>query len=178
MLYVGRIDADKQVDQVVKAAAKVMNAMEVQLVVVGDGKHRGEIRQLCRSLGIEDCCTFPGFIPQTGDLPGVFRLADLFVTASEIEIQSSVVLEAMASGNPVVTVQASSMSEFVSDGESGYLVPPGDIQAMAERTISLLSDPVKAKAMGRAGRKMIKVHSNERFVEAHEKLYESLAVPA
>jgi glycosyltransferase involved in cell wall biosynthesis len=177
MLYVGRIDADKQVDLVVKAAAKVMEAMEAQLIVVGDGKQREDIMLLSQSLGIRQNCCFPGFIPKSKDLPRIFRLADVFVTASEIEIQSSVVLEAMASGNPVVTVKASSMPEFVEEGVSGYLVPPGDVKAMAERLVSLLVEPGTVKLMGQAGRSIAKEHSNERFIEAHDQVYKSLALP-
>ena len=139
---------------------------------------REEIEQLSQNLGIQGYCRFPGFVPKSGDLPGIFRLADVFVTASEIEIQSSVVLEAMASGNPVVTVEASSMPEFVSEGVNGYLVPPGDVEAMAGRLISLLSESLKAKGMGKAGRSIAAEHSNERFVGAHEQLYESIAITA
>ena len=69
------------------------------------------------------------------------------------------------------------MPEFVSEGENGYLVPPGDVQAMAERMIHLLSAPTKAKAMGQTGHAMAKEHSNERFVGAHEQLYKSIDVP-
>ncbi len=63
-------------------------------------------------------------------------------------------------------------------GESGYLVSPGDVNAISERLNSLLSNQTKAKMMGQAGRVMAEKHSNERSQQAHEQLYESLAVPA
>jgi glycosyltransferase involved in cell wall biosynthesis len=101
-------------------------------------------------------------------------MARVFVTASEIEIQSSVVMEAAASGLPVITVRASSMSEFVIDGNSGYLVPPGDVGQMAERIIPLLKDPKKSREMGQSGRMIAEAHSNEHFLEEHEQLYKAV----
>lgn len=175
ILFVGRLDPDKNIEIVLHAAAKVMRAMQVQLVVVGDGTRREELIQLSKSIGIHQHCYFPGFISQNGDLPGIYRLATVFVTASILEIQSSVVLEGAASGLPVITVQASSMSELVEDGRNGYLVPPWDVNALAERLIFLLRSPSKIKMMGKASRILAERHSNKIFIDAHEKIYESTA---
>ena len=78
---------------------------------------------------------------------------------------------------PVVTVEASSMPEFVKESVSGYLVPPGDVELMAERLFYLLVEPGSAKSMGQAGRSIAEEHSNERFVKAHDQVYKSLAIP-
>ena len=173
ILYVGRIDPDKNVDLVVQAASKVMKAVEAQLLIVGDGTQKDELIQLSKSLDIYQNCCFPGFISKYGDLPGIYRLASVFVTASEIEIQSSVVMEAASSGLPVITVNASSMPEFVLDQESGYLLPPGDIKKLADRMVSLIKNPSKAKKMGLAARRVAELHSNRRFIQEHEQLYDS-----
>ena len=174
ILYVGRIDPDKKVDRVIHAAAKVMQEVDANLFVVGDGKQREELINLSKSLGIDQNCRFPGFISKYDDLPGIYRMAHVFVTASEIEIQSSVVMEAAASGLPVITVQASSMSEFVIDGDSGYLVHPDDVNHMAERIITLVKDHRKSRKMGQAGRVIVEAHSNQRFLEEHVGLYEAV----
>ncbi len=174
ILYVGRIDKDKRVDLVVEAVSQVIKEIDAQLIVVGDGTMRGEIISLCQSLDIYDRCIFPGFVPKNGDLPGIFRLADVFVTASEIEIQSSVVLEAMASGKPVVVVESSSMPEFVYEAQNGYLVKPGDFEAIAKKIICILQDPKRAEAMGKAGREIAEFHSNQKFISSHEQLYASI----
>ena len=176
LLYVGRVDEDKRVDLVVQAAANVMKALDIQLVVVGDGKQRDEIIKLSHTLGIYERCSFPGYVSKSGDLPGLYRSSTVFVTASEVEIQSSVVLEAAASGVPVVTVNASSMCELVQHGESGFLVEPRDVDAVAERIALLVTNPEKAESMGLAGRVLAEFHSNERFLNAHEELYASIAV--
>lgn len=174
ILYVGRIDPDKKVDMVIRAAAKVFKEVDAQLLVVGDGKQRDELIHLSKALGIDQYCRFPGFISKHDDLPGIYRMARVFVTASEIEIQSSVVLEAAASGLPVITVQASSMPEFVIDGNSGYLVPPGDVDQMAKWITFLIKDHRKSRKMGQSGRMIAETHSNERFLEEHEQLYEEV----
>ncbi len=175
ILYAGRIDADKQVPLVVQAAARALHATPGQLLVVGDGKERPAVQRLSAALGIEAVSHFPGFVSLNGDLPGLYRLATVFVTASEVEIQSSVVLEAAASALPVVAVHASSMPEFVEEGVTGHLVPPGDVAAIADRLGALLRNPAQAQAMGLAALRLAARHSSEVSVSAHEALYRSLA---
>lgn len=176
ILYVGRIDVDKQVDLVVRAAAKAMRLADAQLLVVGDGRRRTAVIRLSEKSGIRDLSHFPGFVPATGDLPGLYRLASVFVTASEVETQGLVVLEAAATGLPVVAVRAAAIPEAVEDGVNGYLVAPRDIDAMADRLVLLLRNPAQARAMGQIGRARAENHSLDSSIEAHERLYRSLVV--
>jgi len=176
IIYVGRIDADKRVDLIVHAAAHAVRSVNAQLLVVGDGRRRAAMIRLSKDLGIRDLSHFPGFVPAAGDLPGLYRLASVFITASEIEIQSSVVLEAAATGLPVITIRASSMPELVEDDVTGYLITPRDIDAMADRLVSLLRNPVQARAMGQTGRAMMGEHLLDRSIEAYERLYQSLVI--
>lgn len=175
ILYAGRIDADKQVPLAVQAAARALRSTPGQLLLVGDGKERPAVQRLCASLGIAAETCFTGFVSLSGDLAGLYRLATVFVTASEVEIQSSVVLEAAASALPVVAVRASSMPEFIEDGVTGCLVPPGDVAAMAERLSALLRDPARARAMGQAALGLAAQHTSEVSVTTHEALYRRLA---
>jgi glycosyltransferase involved in cell wall biosynthesis len=175
ILYAGRIDADKQVPLVVQAAARALRQAPGQLLVVGDGTERPAVQRLCANLGLEAVARFPGFVSLTGDLPGLYRLATVFITASEVEIQSSVVLEAAASALPVVAVRASSMPEFIDDGVTGWLVPPGDVAAMANRLCQMLQQPEQARAMGQAALRLAAQHTSEVSVQAHEALYAKLS---
>jgi glycosyltransferase involved in cell wall biosynthesis len=174
ILYAGRVDADKQVDLVMRAAALAMQHLQAQLLIVGDGKQLVAIKKIAEDLGIQSQSRFTGFVPVTGDLPGLYRLASVFITASEVEIQSSVVLEAAASGLPVVTVHASSMPEFVQDGLTGYLVPPKDTAALAARIVKLLQNPEQARSMGQAALEIAQAHSHAAAVTEHIQFYESL----
>jgi len=169
ILHAGRLDADKKADLVLRAAARVPQA---QLLVVGDGTQRPALEKLAAQLNLK--ATFTGYVRE--ELPALFRLAQVFVTASEVEIQSSVAMEAAASGVPVVAVRASSMAEFVQEGVTGYLVPPRDVNALAARLMELLNNPQLAHNMGRAARQFAEMHSTERTVEAHEALYLQLTV--
>jgi glycosyltransferase involved in cell wall biosynthesis len=174
ILHVGRIDVDKQVDLIVHATAAVMPTVDAQLLVVGDGTQRAAVTQLCETLGMAERCHLPGFVPAEGDLPGLYRLASVFVLASELETQGVVVLEAAATGLPVVAVRAAAIPEAVSDGVNGYLVAPRDVEAMAERVVAVLRDPEGAMRMGCAGRAMAERHALDCALGAHEELYRSL----
>ncbi|NIO68484.1 MAG: glycosyltransferase [Anaerolineae bacterium] len=176
ILYAGRIDVDKRVDLVVRAAAQAMHTVDAQLLVVGDGRRRAAVIRLSKELAIQDLSHFSGFVPATGDLPGLYRLASVFVTASEVETQGLVVLEAAATGLPIVAVRAAAIPEVVEDGVTGYLVAPRDIDAMADRLVRLLRNPDQARAMGQAGRAKMQQHSLDRSIEAHEQLYRSLVL--
>jgi 1,2-diacylglycerol 3-alpha-glucosyltransferase len=182
LLYVGRIDVEKRVEVVIRAAAQAMRSAPAQLLVVGDGIRRAEVIQLSEQLHIRKLSHFPGFVRAADDLPGLYRLASAFVMASEVETQGIAVLEAAASGLPIIAVRATSMPELVEDGVTGYLVTPGEVDTMADRLTVLLRRPDQARAMGLAARARTYPHSLECSIEAHEQFYHatlaSAAVPA
>jgi glycosyltransferase involved in cell wall biosynthesis len=171
ILHVGRLDVDKDVEKVIYAAAKTLRATNAQLLVVGDGECKGSLEALANQLGISECCRFPGFVAHDGDLPGVYRMADVFTTASQIETQGLVLLEALASGLPVVAVEATCIPELVKDNITGYLVPPNDVDALASGLIRAIENPAQAKTMGRHGQAFVQKHAIERTLDRHEYLY-------
>jgi glycosyltransferase involved in cell wall biosynthesis len=169
IVHVGQLNTQKQVDIVIRAAAQVMQNTDAQLLVVGDGKARNTLISLIRKLGIQSRSAFPGYV--TDRLPAVYRLGSVFVTASEIETQGLVLLEAMASGLPVVAAQATCIPEIVREGINGYLVPPKDVASFARRIEQVLRDPGD---MGAAGRSVALEHSFAATLERHEALYAGL----
>lgn len=171
VLHVGRLDRDKQVDSVLKAFAGVIPEVNAQLLVVGDGRLRSKLIKLSRELGIESHCHFPGYVCATADLPGLYRIASLFVTASEIELLPLVVAEAMASGLPVVAVSATSLPEMIESGIHGYLVPRKDYQAFSKSIIWLLQHPDEARQMGKASCQKASRYDLSRIVPEYENLY-------
>ncbi|MBP7694004.1 MAG: glycosyltransferase [Anaerolineales bacterium] len=173
LLHVGRLDADKRVDLVLRAAAHALRSVDAQVLIVGDGRRRKALEALAAQLHVP--ARFTGYVAGDGDLPGLYRLAAVFVTASEVEIQSSVVLEAGASGRPVVAVRASSMAEFIEDGRNGYLTPAGDAAALGARAAELIRDPARAAALGRAGRELAQGHAPAATLTAHEAVYAELS---
>jgi 1,2-diacylglycerol 3-alpha-glucosyltransferase len=172
ILHVGRLDLDKQVDLVVQAAARAMKQVQAQLVVVGDGTQRTKLIQLCRTLDIFERSHFPGFIFNQDGLPAIYRASALFVTASEIETQGIVLLEAAACGLPLVAVRATCVHEIVHSGENGLLAPPGDINELAGNITWLLQHPAQARIMGQASRRIVESHPLGATMDAYEALYE------
>lgn len=174
ILSVGRIDVEKRVDVVVRAAARAMRVVDAQLLIVGDGTRRAAAIQLSDALRLRDRSHFPGFVAASGDLPGLYRLASVFVMASEVETQGLAGLEAAATGRPVIAIRAAAMTELVEDGVTGYLVASGDVEAMADRLRRILQNPDQASRMGQAARALARPHSLENSLAAHEQFYQSI----
>ena len=172
LLHVGRLDSDKQVDCVIRAAAETMKDTAAHLLMVGDGHAKPALMKLCRSLGIGDRAHFPGYITVGQGLPDLYRLASLFVTASEIETQGIVLLEAAASGLPIVAVRATCIPEIVHHGENGFLAEPGDTLALARAMTTLLQDATLAGYMGAAGSLLAQAHNQQDTLDGYESIYE------
>lgn len=174
ILHVGRLDGEKNVSAVVRAVALALREnKEAHFVVAGDGVEREELEALSEKLGVDDRCHFLGFVDAKKDLPKLFRLAHMFVTASEMEVQSLVLLEVIASGLPVVAVDATSVSEMVKHGKSGFLVRSGDERGMVKAILKLLAkkdlQPFRLQA-----RKIAKQHALEKTFTGYDSLYRKL----
>jgi 1,2-diacylglycerol 3-alpha-glucosyltransferase len=174
ILHVGRLDIDKNVERVIQAAAQAMEQTEAHLLVVGDGSEKQTLMKLCETLKIRGRAHFPGYIALQGGLPAIYRLASLFVTASEIEVQSLVLLEALASGLPIVAVRATFVPEIVQDGVNGCLVKSGDIHGLADAIFTLLQNPEKRYQMGEMSRRLAEAHDILLSMDLHEQFYSDL----
>ena len=174
ILHVGRLDTDKHADRVILAAAQTLSQTEAHLVVVGDGSQKRHLMQLCQELGIEERVHFTGYVSIQQGLPEIYRMATVFVTASEIETQGIVLLEAAASGLPIVAVNATCIPEIVYDCANGYLTKSGDIQEMSMSLINILKDPQLAASMGKVSRALAENHPNQETIDAYEGIYERM----
>ncbi|MFY1652974.1 glycosyltransferase [Solwaraspora sp. WMMB762] len=169
--YVGRLDAEKNLDVVMRAFALVRGSLDVQLLLVGTGSEDRTLRSLAGELGVAEHVTFTGFVPDE-DLPSAYAASAVFVNAGTAELQSLVTLEAMASGRPVIGADAAALPHLVRDEETGYLFPPGDVVALAERLLRVLCDPKHAEELGRRARAVAEQHDQTRTVSAFEQLYQ------
>ncbi len=176
ILAVGRLDPDKRMAMIVEAMARVVGMTPAQLVIVGDGTVRAALERLTQRLGLAAHVRFTGFVSPLADLPGLYRLAAAFAMASETETLGTVVVEAAASGLPLVAVRATSLPGLVDHGQTGWLVAPRDADEMGRRLLDLLCRPAEARAMGLAGReKMARDYSVDSTVSAYERVYAALA---
>jgi glycosyltransferase involved in cell wall biosynthesis len=144
LLVVGRLAAQKGVDVAVRALPAIRREHPgAVLVVLGEGPQRAELEAIAGE-GV--------FLPgRVGDVAAFYRRADLLVHPVRWEGFGLALLEAMLAGKPMVASAVSSAPEIVEDGRTGLLVPPNDPAALASAVVSLLSDPERATAYGRAG---------------------------
>jgi len=171
VLHIGRLDIDKNVDIAIRAAARSMVGNDAHLLVVGDGTEKTRLMKMCRGLGIGERSHFPGYISSRRELADVYRMATVFVTASEIETQGIVLLEAAACGLPIVAVNATCIPEIIKDGSNGFLVTPGDVDGMATCLRKLLSNQGNVERMGKEGYLVSKNFSEQKTVNEHAYLY-------
>jgi len=165
----------------VKDHANLLRAMAILrargrqpgLVIVGEGPLRVELERLAGSLGLADSVRMLGARP---DVESVLVALDVFVLSSKSEGLSNTIIEAMASGLPVVATSVGGADELVEHGRTGLLVPREDPEALAEAVAALLDDAARRGEMGRAGRaKAEREFSLERMLAGYERLYLDLA---
>jgi len=141
-------------------------------LLVGDGPLREELETRAAALGVRESVHFLGVRP---DVPALLALSDVIAHPSFAESSSNAVLEALASGRPVVATDAGGTREAILDGQTGLLVPPGDVRALATGMLRLLSNPAEARALGQAGRRHVAEHfSLSTMIRAHETAYDRL----
>lgn len=137
LLTVGRLAREKRFDLVLDTLAQLPDAY---LVVLGEGPERVHLEDHAAKLGVLDRVTFLGVRPWT-EIGAYYRLAELFLFASDTETQGLVLQEAQLMGVPVVAVGARGTLSGVESGYSGYLVAPGDVSALVAHAREVLSQP-------------------------------------
>lgn len=150
---VSRIKPERMHDQLVRAFREVKAAVpEAKLLIIGRGEYEPELRGLVSSLGLDGTVLFAGY--RAGEqLPEAYKALDVAVWLAEgNDGTCRSVLEAMATGLPVVGGKVGAIAEAVVEGETGHLVEPGDERALARALIDLLADLPRARLKGAAGR--------------------------
>lgn len=173
LLYAGRLDAEKHLNVFIEAAAKVMKKMDVHVLVAGHGSERERLTKLATKLGIKKHVTFIGKYSNE-DHPEIYRVASLFCMPSPSELQSIVTLEAMATGLPVVAVNAGALDELCHDGKNGYLYKLDDDVMMAKAIIKILQSKDLQKKMSRESLRIAKTHDIAHTLDRFEAIYRSL----
>lgn len=171
--YVGRLDAEKRLDELIRAVARIARDQPVQAVLAGAGTQAARLRQLAAELGVSARIHLLGFVPDER-LADVYTAADVFCLPGVAELQSIASLEAMASGLPVVLADAVALPHLVSPGVNGYLFRPGDVAGLAEALRTVLRSDQGRHAMGAASRAMAERHASELTVARFEEIYAEL----
>ena len=156
----------------VEVAARVRREVPgAWFVLVGDGALRARVEEARRCHGLEDRLLLVGW---RRDIPAVMDALDVLVLTSLHEGRPRVVPEAMASSRPVVATAVDGTPEAVTDGETGFLVPPRDAACAAGRVVELLTDPSRARSMGEEGLRRVPEFDIDEMVRRQESLYKEL----
>jgi glycosyltransferase involved in cell wall biosynthesis len=162
-------------EYLIQAASLVLDTLPAaKFLIVGDGPLRQRLEDQAKDLNIHPAVIFTG---TRKDIPEMLSLMDVFVLPSHIrEGLGIAIIEAMAAEKPVVATDIGGIPEVVNDSETGFLVDPGNPEALSKAIIELLQNPQRAKIMGEKGRNRVKeMFTTKKMLSDIEKLYQSLA---
>jgi glycosyltransferase involved in cell wall biosynthesis len=156
LVTAGALVGHKDIENLIAALAIVRRTLpSVHLVIAGEGERRAAIEARIATLGLQDAVRLLG---HRKDAPQVIQAGDCYVSSSWSEGLGTSILEALACGVPVVACEAGGAAEMVLPGETGYLVPARDAEALAAAIVASLSDRDAAQAMAVRGRQHIQDH--------------------
>lgn len=180
VLYVGRVDPEKKIGTVMEAFAKTISdaaagstLSRAFLLVIGDGVDRLRLEKYAKELGISDSCKFLGRV-MPPDLFELYRVGTLFVTASEIETQGIVLIEAAATGLPLIAVDKGAVGEVCRTGENGFLCEPGDVDGIADGMKQILSDPELCRRFSEKSIEIASHHDMDNTLKRFEEIYQEV----
>jgi len=157
LLFVGRLVERKGVEVLVRALARLRHEREAELVIVGEGDREVDITRTAALEGVTRHVRMAGFVsPQR--LAEEYAKCDIFVLPAVVDSRGDteglgvVLLEAMAHGRPVVASRAGGITDVVRDGDTGWLVDPGDAEVLASRLLEVASNPEQARRVAARGR--------------------------
>lgn len=171
VLYVGRVDPEKKVGVIIdafnEARKKVPKAL---LVIVGDGVDKLRLMQKVEKMGLGGDVKFLGRVLPP-DLYELYKIGDVFATASDIETQGIVLIEAAACGLPLIAVDRGAVGEVCHDGENGYLCQPGNVVEISEAMTRVLSDSSLHARFSKKSIEIASEHDFEKTLDKFENIY-------
>ncbi|MBL8420239.1 MAG: glycosyltransferase, partial [Dechloromonas sp.] len=174
---VGRMQTVKDQPMLVRAFVRALQIdpalrTRIRLAMIGDGPLRAECEQLLAAAGASNLAWLPG---ERHDIPEIMGGLDCFVLPSLAEGISNTILEAMASGLPVIATDVGGNADLVAAGITGQLVPPGDLEELAQEIVALANNPACARRMGQLGRERVEENfSMKAMVAAYSGTYDKL----
>jgi glycosyltransferase involved in cell wall biosynthesis len=172
LLFVGRLDPEKKLEDVLEVTALALRQFDFCLVIVGKGIRKKALENRAAALGIRQNVVFTGFVLEE-DLPMIYQLSRCFIIASIAELLSLATLQAMASGLPVIAVRAGAL-ELVHDRENGLLFDAGDIDYMVLCIVKIMRNRATYRQMGIRSLAYGRQHDIHACMNAFENIYDYL----
>jgi glycosyltransferase involved in cell wall biosynthesis len=172
VLWVGRLDPVKGLDELIEATAALRDKHHVRLLLAGTGAYEQHVRSVIRCL---DAGSFVHLLGRRDDIPQLLATADVFALPSHTEGLPNALMEAMAAGRAVVATDIPGCRDLIAHEQTGLLVPPRDPQALAEAMGRLLADADARRTLGHTAQMWIAHHRSwSTTVDAWIRLYESV----
>jgi glycosyltransferase involved in cell wall biosynthesis len=175
LVYVGNLTAPKRAETIIRAMQKVTEMYaDCRLVLIGDGNLRPALEALADELGLKKHVHFCGALPHEEVLK-MLQWADVFVHCSDHEGLGMAIMEAMGAGLPVVASQVGGVSDLVREGETGFMIPPDDVEKYAEKILLVLENDQLRKKLGSNARHFAEKHLNKQTILAQlETVYKEI----
>ncbi len=173
--YLGRLDAEKHVWVLLHALVELRKKTDVHLLVVGAGVDLENEKNIAHDLGITEHVTFAGRVPEE-DKADLHRVGTLFAVASPAELQCIAALEAMASGQPIVAVNAGALGELCHDKKNGFRFKLDDYKGAARGIEKILADKKLRKEFSEESLRLARTHDLHHTVEQFLSLYDDMIV--
>lgn len=171
--YIGRLDAEKHLPVLINAFAQVREKTDAHLLVVGFGTDQARLELMVHEAGLVDHVTFTGRVEDDELLP-LHRVGTVYCMPSPAELQSIATLEAMATGQPVVAVDAGALKELCQDGRNGFLCRKDDADQIAESLLKIVTDPKLREQFSKESLKIAKTHDLDDVLARFENIYQRL----
>lgn len=166
----GRLAEEKKITVLFDAVAKLKKTIpHIILAVVGQGAAENMLRKRAQSMQLEKNIRFFGFVPDE-TLPLLYHASDVFAIASTAETQCMSAMQAFACAVPVVAVAAWGLKEYIAPN-AGFLIAPGDANALAEKILFFYEHPEIRMRMGETGRRYVEQFSPDRIATQWENIY-------
>lgn len=171
LLFVGRLDKEKNIDVIIRSMPQILKSKKAHLVVAGTGAVEKSLQSLVEEMKMSKSVTFTGFVPDK-DLPALYAIANIFIASGTVELQCIAALEAMATGVPLVAADAVALPELVKEGKNGFLFTPGSHKSLADRIIKIILNKNLARKMHTGSLRIAKMHNMEAVISQFEALYQ------
>jgi glycosyltransferase involved in cell wall biosynthesis len=176
VIFVGMLIFLKGIHILIQAMEFIIRQIPAaKLLIIGRGGYRGQLEKLVTELGLDGKVEFADHVPQA-TLRGYMESCQVLVLPSLSEGLGRVIIEAMACGKPAIGTNVGGIPNLIHDGINGFLIPPNDPEALAEKVIYLLSNEDKAVRMGAKGKEFVaQAFSTEKYVEGYGEVLDESA---
>jgi 1,2-diacylglycerol 3-alpha-glucosyltransferase len=169
LLFVGRMEVDKNIDLLLKAVKIALKKTKFKVLLVGIGKNDKQFKELSGQLNLQESVVFTGRVDDA-ELEKIYSLADVYLATGSAELQGIAVMEAMTAGLPVLAINAIALPELVHNGENGYLFEK-DEKDLSDKIIKILQDKKALSGMSKKSLEIIGEHAISKTITKFEELY-------